>query len=508
MSSAPSAPLPLQGAALAIAATLLAFGNLMAVLDITIANVSIPNLAGGLAVSPSEATWIITSYGVAEAVTVPLTGWLARSFGQVRTFCFAMAAFGVCSLLCGLTHSFGLLVFFRVLQGMTGAPMIPLSQTLLLSIFPKDKAVVAGTIWTLGASVGPIFGPLLGGVLCDQYSWEWIFLINVPFALGCSVAAWLLLRDREKPIAVQHIDVVGLALLVLWAGSFQVMLDRGRELAWFGSPFIVGCLVIAVVGFISWIVWELTEGQPIVDLTVFKSRGYTTLLLTYCLGYGAFFANIVLSPLWMQTTMDYTATQAAIAICPQGIVIIFLSKFIQKLMLRFDKRILICAGVMILAAVYGWRSFFARDVTFQMIFLTHVAMGFGMAFLILPIFSTVLGNLPPSQIPAGAGMMSFVRTMSVAFSASVVTTVWDNSATVARTGLLQGFDHVRSLGEGVAAGLTPEQALYASDRAVQAESVMLATNHTYLWLAVLEIAAALFVWFSPKPKVGAPPGKP
>lgn len=170
------------------------------------------------------------------------------------------------------------------------------------------------------------------------------------------------------------------------------------------------------------------------------------------------------------------------------------------MMQRYDKRILICAGVVILWSVFVWRGFFSRDVTFLGIFSTHVAMGFGMSLLVLPIFSTVLSNLPPQQIPAGAGMMSFLRTMSVAFAASTVTTVWDNSATVARTGLRQGFDGARAVAGAMAAGLSPEQALHAADRMVQAESVMIATNSTYVWLAVLEVAAAVFVWASPKPK--------
>ena len=490
---------PLHGTALAIGATVLAFGNLMAVLDITIANVSIPNIAGGLAVSPSQATWVITSYGIAEAITVPLTGWLARSFGQVRTFCVAMAGFGICSALCGVAHSFPLLVLFRVLQGMTGAPMIPLSQTLLLSIFPRERSAVAGTIWTIGASVGPVLGPLLGGYLCDNYSWPWIFLINMPVALGCAAASWWLLRTREGPVTLQRIDVVGLALLVVWAGAFQVMLDRGRELDWFGSPFIVACLIVAILGLVVWVIWELTDPNPIVDLTVFRYRGYTTLLLTYCLGYGCFFASVVLSPLWMQTSLGYRATQAAIAVMPVGIVIIFLAKPIQAMMARYDKRMLICLGVLIISAAMAWRGSFASNVAFHSIFASHVAMGVGLAFLVLPIFSTVLGNLPPHQIPAGAGMMSFLRTMTVAFTTSLVTTVWSNAAVQGRIGILQGFDGDHAIADGIAAGLTPEQALYAADNMVQTESVMLATNHVYLALAAILLVAALLVWLAPKP---------
>ena len=496
---------PLSGGMLVLCACLLAVGNLLAVLDITIANVSIPNIAGGLAVSTSQGTWVVTTYGIAEAITVPLTGWLARRFGQIRTFCAAMAAFGVCSALCGFAHSFYLLVFLRVLQGLAGGPMIPLAQTLLLSIFPKERATTAGTIWTLGVSVGPVLGPLLGGVLCDTYSWPWIFFINVPVALGCAAGSWFLLRRREGPTTPQHIDWVGLGLLVVWICALQIMLDRGRELDWFSSPFIVGCLIVAILGFIAFVIWELTDPDPIVDLTVFRHRGYTVLVTTLCFGYGGFFASVVLSPLWMQTSLGYRATQAAIAVAPPGLVMVLLASTIQKMMGRYDKRLLIFFGVFWLALVMAWRSTFASNVAFHSILYSHIAMGLGLAFFLLPVYSTILSNLPPAQIPGGAGLMSFMRTTAGAFAASIVTTAWDDAATRGRTGILDSLDGSGAINAGVAAGFPPEQALYAADTMVQNESVMLATNHVYLALAVILAVAAFIVWFAPRPqRVGIP----
>jgi DHA2 family multidrug resistance protein len=505
--SATVLPGPLQGTARTLAAIMLAFGNLMAVLDMNIANVSIPNIAGGLAVAPSQGTWVITSYGIAEAVMVPLTGWLARSFGQVRVFCVSMAAFGICSALCGMAHSFYLLVFLRVLQGLSGGPMIPLSQTLLLGIFPKGKAVTAGTIWTVGGTIGPIFAPLLGGVICDRFSWPWIFYINVPFALACAGGSWLLLRDREVPMSVQRIDTVGLALLVIWVGALQITLDRGHELDWFGSPFIIGCLLVAIVGFVAFVVWELTDRQPAVDLSVFRSRGYTMLLLTLCVGQGCFSASVVLSPLWMQTALGYTPTRAALAVCFAGAVITTLASSIQKLMLRVDKRALICVGALIMAATMEWRATFASNVTFELIRTSHLFLGLGLAFFILPIFSTLLSNLPPAQLPAGAGLMSFLRTTSIAFATSIVTTVWSDGAIQGRVRILDRYNEQQGVAGQVAAGLPSDQALQAADAVVQGESIMLATNHVYALLGALLFVAAALVWLAPR-AAGAPaPGK-
>ena len=489
---------PLEGTALWLGAIVLAFGNLMAILDMNIANVSIPNIAGGLAVAPNQGTWVITSYSIAEAITVPLTGWLARSYGQVRVFCVAMAAFGVCSALCGLANSFYLLVFLRVLQGVAGGPMVPLSQTLLLGIFPKHKAAFAGTVWTLGASIGPVAAPLLGGVLCEELSWPWIFWVNVPLALSCAFLSWRLLQGRDAPVARQPIDAVGLGLLVLWVGALQILLDRGQELDWFGSPFIVGCALVAGLGFVAFLIWEVTERQPIVDLTVFRHPGYTMLVVTLCLGQGAFSASVVLSPLWMQTALGYTPIRAALAVCFAGAVITGLSPSIQRLMARMDKRLLISFGALAMAVSMVWRGQFASNVPFADIMATHLAFGFGLAFFIIPIFSTILGSLPPAQVPAGAGMMAFARTMAVAFAASIVTTLWADGTARGRVAILDGFRQDRAIADAAAAGLSPDQALHAADAVVQSEGVMLATNHVYLLLAATLLIAAAVVWLAPR----------
>ena len=257
MSQAPGPALPpLKGAALWGAALTLCLANFMVVLDTTIANVSVPHIAGGLAVSPTQGTWVITSYSVAEAITVPLTGWLVQRFGAVRVFVTGMLGFGLFSFLCGLSPTFGALVAFRVMQGLCGGPIMPASQTLLLGIFPREKAPQALGMWAMTTVVGPIAGPLLGGAISDSIGWSWIFFINIPVALGVGFAAWTMFKNRDTATRRVPIDYVGLILLVVWVGSLQIMLDKGKELEWFASPTIIILAVTAFVGFLTFLIWS------------------------------------------------------------------------------------------------------------------------------------------------------------------------------------------------------------------------------------------------------------
>src|ERR1700723_2277000 len=245
---------PMSGAPLWLGGGLLALSNFFVVLDITITNVSVPNIAGGLAVSPDQGTWVITSYAVAEAIMVPLTGWLAQRFGAVRLFCMATLGFGACSALCGFAPSLSALVLFRVMQGLCGGPIMPLSQTLLRRIFPASKQAAALGLWSMTTVVAPIAGPLLGGALVDGVGWPWIFFVNVPVALVVAILVWGRLAKHETATQRIPVDFTGLALLITWVGALQIMLDKGKDLDWFDSPYIVALAVIAVIGFISFLV--------------------------------------------------------------------------------------------------------------------------------------------------------------------------------------------------------------------------------------------------------------
>ncbi|MHB8284880.1 MAG: DHA2 family efflux MFS transporter permease subunit, partial [Caulobacteraceae bacterium] len=401
------APVQLTGGMLTLVGILLSFANFMVALDTTIANVSVPNIAGGLGVSANEGTWVITSYAVAEAITVPLTGWLSQRFGTVRTFVGAIVMFAIFSALCGLAPSLGVLVVFRVLQGLAGGPMIPLSQTLLLQVFPKEKAGQAMGMWATTTLVGPIAGPILGGLICDNYSWPWVFYINVPFALVCAFLSWRLLKPYESTTKKAPIDFVGLGLLVIWVGALQVMLDKGEDADWFQSPFIIALAITAVIGFFSFVIWELTEPNPIVNLKVFSSRGYTVALIVLCLCFGAYFAAVVILPLWLQSNLNYTATWAGFAVAPGGIFAVMMSPVVARLMGKVDSRLLIFFGVMGMAFTMFWRSHFDSDINYGHIILPQLLQGVFVPFFFVPLFGLALGSLRPPDIAAGAGLLSF-----------------------------------------------------------------------------------------------------
>src|ERR1700688_2231853 len=301
MSAAPAAAAvpvaSLVGGRKALTAFALALGTFMQVLDTSIANVSIPTIAGNLGVSSDQGTWIITSFAVANGVSVPLTGWLMRRFGVVRTFVASVALFTFASMLCGLAWSLPSLIVFRVLQGAVSGPMIPGSQALLINVFGPAKRTTALTIWSITTLVAPIAGPLLGGYISDNYVWPWIFLINVPVGVFCALLCWNNLKSQETPTRKLPIDRVGLVLLFVWVGALQIMLDKGKDLDWFHSPFILALLIVTVVGFAAWLIWELTEKHPIVDLSLFKWRDFSLGTVALCLGYAVFFGNIVLMPL-------------------------------------------------------------------------------------------------------------------------------------------------------------------------------------------------------------------
>ncbi|AVG14812.1 MULTISPECIES: DHA2 family efflux MFS transporter permease subunit [Chromobacteriaceae] len=491
---------PLTGNMLWLAALVLAAANFMVVLDTTIANVSVPNIAGGLAVSSSQGTYVITSYAVAEAIIVPLTGWLAARFGTVRLFVGSMLLFGLFSMLCGLAGSLETLVLFRVLQGLAGGPLMPMSQTLLLQIFPKQKAGAAIGLWSMTTLIAPIMGPILGGTLCDQASWPWIFYINVPIALGCGFLGWNLLKRYQSRIVKLRVDAVGLALLVVWVGALQLMLDKGKELDWFGSPVIVGMAIAALVGFAAFLIWELTEAQPIVNLRVFRHRGFWASVLTISLAFGSFFGATVLTPQWLQAYMGYTATQAGYATAMSGVLAVMVAPIAAQLSSRMDPRKLVFCGVMWLGCVTLYRSFSTTDMGFWQVALPLLFQGLGMPFFFVPLTGLALASVEPAEVASAAGLMSFMRTLSGAFATSLVTTAWDDKANYNHAELVgmvdSGGDALRALTGG---GLSDSAAWGTIEQTLQAQSIMLSTNQIF-WLAGLSfVVAACAIWLAPRP---------
>lgn len=500
-SALPAEPQPLTGVRLLAAAFALALANFVVVLDTTIANVSVPHIAGGLAVSPTQGTWAITSYAVADAISVPLTGWLASRFGTVRWFLISITGFGIFSFLCGISRTLDALILFRVLQGLSGGPLMPLSQILLLRIFPKERAGVGLAIWAMTTTTAPILGPILGGLISDNWTWPWIFFINLPVVAICAFGVYSLLSPFETKRVKAGIDVVGLVLLVLSVGAFQVMLDTGREHDWFGSTWIVTLAIVAAISFAAFLIWELTEANPVVNLRVFRFRGFSFATLAISLGFGAFFAQVVLTPLWLQQVVGYTATDTGFVVAWIGVFAVMLSPVAAGMIGKFDIRISISAGILWMALMSVLRASWNADVDYWTLAFPHVLQGMGMPFFFVGLTALALSSVPAHLQTSAAGLMSFLRTLCGAIGTAIATTAWDDASRVSRSELVSALNNPEgAVASMQAAGLTLEQARAVLDRLVEAQGATLGVLHLFLASGVVFVIAAASVWLAPRPK--------
>jgi DHA2 family multidrug resistance protein len=499
---------PLEGAARVWGTIALSAATFMNVLDSSIANVSLPAISGDLGVSTTQGTWVITSFAVANAIAVPLTGFMTQRFGQVRLFMASVILFMVASLLCGLAPNMTTLILFRALQGFVAGPMIPLSQTLLLSSYPRAKAGLAMAMWSMTTLVAPVMGPLLGGWITDNISWPWIFYINIPVGIVAAAITWALYRKRESTTHKVPIDAIGLALLVLWVGSMQLMLDKGKELDWFHSPEIVTMAVIAVVGFAFFLIWELTDKHPVVDLSLFKRRNFWSGAVATAVAYGLFFGNVVLLPLWLQQWMGYTATQAGMIMAPVGLLAIFFSPVVGLTVAKIDPRRYATFSFLVFALVLWMRSNFNTQADFVTIIIPTIIQGIAMAFFFIPLVTITLSGLTPDRIPAASGLSNFLRITAGAMGTSITTTLWENRAALHHSQLAesvnQGNNAATSAMSGLASsGLSTEQVLGQVNRIVDQQAFMLATNDIFYASAILFLMLIPLVWLARPQRGGA-----
>jgi DHA2 family multidrug resistance protein len=430
-----------------------------------------------------------------------LTGWLSRRFGAQRVFLSCYIGFAIVSLLCGLASSLGMLLACRVLLGLVGGPIMPLSQMLLLRIFPKEKATFGTVLWAMTTLIGPVAGPILGGIICDSIGWSWIFFIKVPIAAGGGLVLLYLLRGQPDPKGPAKVDKMGLGLLVLWVGALQIMLDEGRNKDWFASSEICVLAVIAVVGFIAFLIWELTEANPIVDLRIFRHRGFGAAATTYAVGFGAFFASIVILPLWLQTNMGYTATWAGYATGIMGILAVLCAPLVGKAVDRVDARLIVSLGILWLAAVMVSRMSFTPDVTFLQMAWPTLLTGPAMVMFFVPVTGLAMASVGPHEQANAAGLSNFMRTLAGAFATSLVQTGWSNAARTNQTELAGAMHNGQATIDAMTANGAPhDTAVTMLSGLVESQSITLATLNMFADIAICLVFAAGIIWLAPKPK--------
>ncbi|PIJ49165.1 MFS transporter [Erwinia sp. OLTSP20] len=496
---------PLEGMPLVLMTIALSLATFMQVLDSTIANVAIPTISGNLGASNSQGTWVITSFGVANAISIPITGWLARRIGEVKLFIWSTGAFAVASWLCGISESLTTLILFRVIQGIVAGPLIPLSQSLLLNNYPPAKRSIALSLWAMTVIVAPICGPILGGWISDNYHWGWIFFINVPIGIAVVLLTLQTLRDRETTIAVTPIDKVGLALLILGVGSLQVMLDRGKELDWFSSPEIIVLTVVAVVSLLVLLVWELTDKHPIVDLSLFTGRNFTIGCLSISLAYMLYFGSIVLLPQLLQEVYGYTATWAGLASAPVGIIPVILSPIIGRFAHKLDMRRLVTFSFIMYAVCFYWRAYtFEPGMDFGASAWPQFIQGFAVACFFMPLTTITLSGLPRERMAAASSLSNFVRTLAGSIGTSITTTMWTDRESMHHAQLSESVSPYNPNAQQMydklqAIGMSHDQASAWIAQQITNQGLIISANEIFWASAGVFLVLLVLIWFARPP---------
>ncbi|KVP86610.1 multidrug resistance protein B [Burkholderia ubonensis] len=507
MAQPPVSHPPLQGGQLLIGTIAVSLAVFMNVLDTSIANVAIPTISGDLGVSADQGTWVITSFAVANAISVPLTGWLTDRFGQVRLFLASIILFVISSWMCGLSPTLPFLLVSRVIQGAVAGPMIPLSQALLLASYPRAKAPMALALWAMTTLIAPVAGPILGGWISDNYSWPWIFYVNIPVGIAAAIATWMIYRQRESVVRRAPIDGIGLALLVVWVGSLQIMLDKGKDLDWFASTTIIVLALTAVIAFAFFVVWELTAEHPVVDLSLFRIRNFTGGTVALSIGYGLYFGNLVLLPLWLQTQIGYTATDAGLVMAPVGLFAILLSPLTGKYLPRTDPRYISTASFLIFALCFWMRSRYTTGVDEWSLTLPTLVQGIAMAGFFIPLVSITLSGLPGHRIPAASGLSNFVRIMCGGIGTSIFQTAWDHRNNFHHAQLVeQANAYNPTFNQAVTQmgnlGLTQQQAHGLINNMATQQAAQLGVNDLFYISAAIFVLLIALIWITKPERAG------
>jgi MFS transporter, DHA2 family, multidrug resistance protein len=473
----------------------LSLATFLIVLDYTVANVSIPYIAGDLGVSYDQGTYVITSFAVGNAIVLPISGWLTKRVGSIRLLLSSLLLFVLFSWICGVTESFSLLIVGRFLQGFVAGPLIPLSQSLIVSTNPPEKKNNVLAFWSMIVIAAPVIGPLLGGWISFDYTWPWIFYINIPFGLLSAFLVYLTLRDFESTTEKKPLDFAAFFLLAIAVTSLQIILDKGEQFDWWNSNIIRTLSVLTVLGFSYLIVWEKNHPHPLIDLNLFKIKSYMVSIVFITVMYAMYFGSVVLIPLWLQSNMGYNAIWAGIAVAPIGIAPFLFSAFTGLLVTRFGylKLLFVCFLLFSLSSFYT--AYFDTSVDIWHIWYSRFLTGCGILFFITPLFALSIQDIKSEALPSATGIFHFFRAMSGGIGTSIFTTLWMRRTAYhhERTGsaLTQTSESTNQyLVQAESLGLKGKKALVFLNEMLTDQAAMLALNDCFYvmgWLFLLLI---------------------
>ncbi|MBZ5555141.1 MAG: DHA2 family efflux MFS transporter permease subunit [Acidobacteriia bacterium] len=448
--------------------------TLMEVLDSTVVNVSVPHIAGSLGVTVEEATWTITTYLVANAIVLPMTGWLANHFGRRRLFLTCLVTFTFASVLCGAAPSLTTILMFRVLQGMSGGILVPISQAIMLESFPPEKRGRAMAAFGIVVIFAPIVGPILGGFLTDNYSWRWVFYINIPVGALAFVLASVFVFDPPyiRRIAGAAIDYVGLGLLAIGLGCLEIVLDNGELKDWFGSPFIRNFSLVAGAALVILVFWELSVKHPIVNLRLLKDRNFSAgLLLMTALGM-VLYGSIILQPIYLQTLMGYTALLSGLTLAPRGLTSLLFAPLAGWLTEKRDARYLVAYGIIMTSIPLFMMTHWNLQTDFRSLTLPNLLQGCGIVFLFVPLTTATMAYISNENMGMASGLFNLVRNMGGSAGIAFVNTMLSRR---------MQFHHERLSEHITAYGIASQQALEVFPRMLFRQGVPAgsAVNATY-----------------------------
>lgn len=490
--------LPLLLTAVAITAA-----NFMNVLDTTIAVVSLPAISGSLGATPSQGAWVLTSYSVCLAVILPLSPWISRRYGEIRTFVGSVILFSITSMLCGIAPNLETLILFRALQGLSSGLIVPLSQTLVLRVYPAERHGFAIGLWSLTSTTAPVLGPLIGGYITDNFGWPWIFYINIPLGIVAGTIIWTSLAHTDKAGPRIPVDGMGMLLLAVVVIMLQLVLDKGHEFDWFASPGIRLMLNVAIIAAIAFYLWERREPHTIIDYSLFRYPVFVMASIMASLFHITYFGAMIPYPIWMQSVLGYTATWSGLVMAGTSVLPVFGMMLVGRNMPRWNLRYLMAGGA--LFGLYGiyLQAGCTTDTAFADMLRARIVIGIGFTLLWPPIMALTLSSVPPDKTTSAASFFNFFRIFSTSVGIAFGITLWQSRTVFHRQHLVEqlipwqpGKEHAFApLAE--LAGDNDTVVWGIVEQLTNLQALTMGLSDTFLLLAVLVIPVVLLVPFLP-----------